>query len=294
MPTPYTSYHDLIKTGDRCPGATKRWRYLDDGRIEVEGEGVQTTTFPKDVIRWRHEIETAAAKYQVPPAYIAAIMAHETQGKSVCLSAATFGVCSAPCKCVQNEGAGVMAMVPTTATGLAGRKVTSQELLDNPALAIDLGTKYIRSRMDAHQTDDFMYAAVAYNANTVRCGRGGVFVPSGAGWPKQSCPVTGWGVVFGCVFSSKNYASKTCAPSSGGPQPYICSTNYPDSAWRLYNSALAAGFAGQAPLEPPLARAGTLTGLGLIAAGAIFAFGITEYVLSTPGGRRAVDRVVRW
>jgi hypothetical protein len=251
----YTVFHNY-KTGQPCPAAKKRWRYLPDGHIEVEGEGVLTKPWPAGVNQWREEIEAAAADNGVPAAYIAAIMAHETGGKNVCLSAAALPamkVCGPPCKCVQNEGAGVMAMIPSTATGLAKRKVTSQELLDNTPLAIDLGAKYLKRNLDRHKSDDFMYGAVAHNADTVRCGRGGTFIPSGTGWPKAPCPHTGWGVVFGCTYQPKNWSHVTCVPSpAGSPKPYVCSTNYADT-WKLLNAAIDQGYSsGKTGPKPPI------------------------------------------
>jgi len=219
-----------------CPTAQKRWRYLADGSIEIEGAGTPVLSpWPAGIEQWRQLIEDAAARNGVPAAWVATIMAIETQGKNLCMTSSQ-SVCSGPgCACVPNEGAGLMATLPSTAAIVLARGVTSQQLLEDPALAIEAGTRYLKQMLDKYQ-GDFVAAAVAYNAGSVRCGRGGVWVPAGQTWPKQACPDTGWGVVFGCVYSQQSGPS--CGPSGDvAPMPYICSTVYPEHAIAAQNAA---------------------------------------------------------
>lgn len=282
MPGPWLRFHKHDKLGkpvQACSG-TLRWRYHENGLIEVEGRGFPTMPWPEGVDKWLPLIEQAAAKHGVPAVYVASTMAQETGGRNVCLNAnPPPTVCGAPCQCVQNEGAGVMAMQPSTATLLAGRSVSSQELLNDPALAIDLGAKLIRHNLDRHG-GDFMHAAMSYNAGSVRCGRGATFVPAGKDWPKEPCPDTGWGVVMGCVYTSQKYGER-CVPSKTGVQPYVCSTDYPTRAAEAQNAArvrlegatLPGGGAPPPPpptTEPPLV-AGLSGGqqLAYVVAGAI-------------------------
>jgi hypothetical protein len=234
-----------------CPGASRRWRYRPDGRIELQGEGPATTAWPQAVNGWRTLIEASAAANGVPAAWVAAIMAKETGGRNVCLDADAlpgYRACSPPCRCVQNEGAGLMATLPTTASSMLGQKVSSQNLLDDPAMAIEAGTRYIRYQLDRYG-GDFVKAAVAYNAGSIKCGRGSTFRPQGTDWPKEKCPDLGWGVVFSCVYTATQYGER-CVPSTTGVKPYVCSSDYPRQAIKLQNAARE-HFEGLQPLPPP-------------------------------------------
>jgi soluble lytic murein transglycosylase-like protein len=71
---------------------------------------------------------------------------------------------------------GLMQMLPATASLLAGRSVSGQELLDNPALAVDLGTQYLAQGLARYgNTGD---AIAAYNAGTARRNAQGQYVNS--------------------------------------------------------------------------------------------------------------------
>lgn len=223
MPTDWRSFP--------CPGSSPRWRHLDDGHIEIEGEGVLTRRWPAAVEQWRPEIFFTATKYGLKPHWIAAIMAIESGGRP--------GLCArlADGSCAQNEGAGLMAILPSTATLLAGRPVTSDELLADNALSIDLGAKYLRQNLDRTSTGgafpggDFVYAALSYNAGSPRCGTGHVWRPTGSDLPRLPCPTTTWNVIMGCVESP---------PGSG----HIVVNDYPRQAIAYANAALDHGFAG--------------------------------------------------
>lgn len=267
-----------------CPESRKRWRYLDDGLIEIEGEGSPAMAWPSKVNEWRDLIEAAAAKHQVPPVWVAATMAMETGGRNLCLNKTPPpAVCGPPCACVQNEGAGVMAMLPSTASGLAGRSVSSQELMDDPPLAIDLGVKLLANLLDKYN-DDYVKAAVAYNAGSVRCGRGKVFVPAGAGWPREPCPDTGWGVIFGCVYTDKKYGPR-CQPSTTGFKAYVCSTVYPQRAIESQNASRQHFENGPRPPVPPpaLARSGSPSIAGFVV-GAVVGYALLQAFVSTKRG----------
>jgi len=269
-----------------CPGSVRSWRYLNDGRIELQGEGVVSGAWPEHVNDWRQLIEASAKVNEVPAAWVAAIMAKETGGRNVCLDADAlpgYKACSAPCRCVKNEGAGLMATLAATASSMMGHSVTSQQLLADPALAIEAGTRYLRYQLDRYG-GDFVQAAVAYNAGSVRCGRGSTFRPSGTDWPKEPCPDLGWGVVFGCVYANVQYGER-CVPSSTGVKSYVCSTDYPRLAIHLQNAARE-HFEGLEPLQPPPplikpAEAGAVSpAVAVLAVGAIIGYAALDLVSS--------------
>lgn len=271
-----------------CAGAVHRWRYHDDGRIEVEGRGIEEASWPSAVNQWRPLIEASADRNALPSAWVASTMAQETGGRSVCLSATTLGACGAPCECVPNEGAGLMATLPMTASSMMGRKVSSQQLLDDPELAIEAGTRYLKYQLDRYD-GEFVHAAVGYNAGSVKCGRGGVFVPAGKDWPKQRCPDTGWGIVFGCVYADRKYGTR-CAPSGpGAPKPYICSTNYAGRAVQMQNAARTHYEGRPLPIEPEPVLLPWGPMLTFAAASAAGYFGAAW--LAEPGRRPRVARV---
>jgi len=256
-----------------CPGSSRSWRYLPDGRIELQGEGVVSGPWPEHVNDWRDLIEASALVNEVPAAWVAAIMAKETGGRNVCLDADAlpgYRACSAPCRCVQNEGAGLMATLPATASSMMGQRVTSQQLLNEPATAIEAGVRYLRYQLDRYG-GDFVQAAVAYNAGSVRCGRGSTFRPAGTDWPKEPCPDLGWGVVFGCVYANAKYGER-CVPSSTGVKSYVCSTDYPRLAIHAQNAARE-HFEGLEPQQPPPLLIKPVLGSSVSSAAAVLAVG---------------------
>jgi hypothetical protein len=205
--------------------------------------------------QWGALIRASASKYQIPAAWLAAIMALESGGKPGLCARLPDGTCA------QNEGAGLMAILPSTASLLAGRGVSSQELLSNNALSIDLGAKYLRQNLDAN-VGDFVRAAVAYNAGSVRCGTGSTWRPSGSSLPKFPCPTT-WNVIMGCVD----------VPMGSGN---VVSNDYPRAAIRFLNAALDAGFGAGA--AAPEAQGGGAEGLIAGALGIGFGFWVTRVV----------------
>jgi len=264
----------------KCPLSTKRWRLLPDGKIEIEGEGAPVRAWPNRVDDWRSLINKYAAQYDLQPAWIAAIMAIESGGKpDVCFRPGGPG---SPCSTA--DGAGLMAMLKSTATALAGRTVELQELMDDPELAVDLGAKLIRRHSDKY-AGEFLHMAVAYNAGSPRCapaGKSGNTVQK----PKEPCPPTPWGIIMGCVRTSHSLPG--CAPSTVSPGMFACPNMYPERAIGSLNAAITTGdyatnpgavvppppVPTPTPAPPPIqiAKVAPLTYVAALAAGATAGF----------------------
>lgn len=71
---------------------------------------------------------------------------------------------------------GLMQMLPSTASLLAGRPVSGDELVANPALAVDLGTKYLGQQLAKYGNAGD--AVAAYNAGVARKNAAGQYVNS--------------------------------------------------------------------------------------------------------------------
>jgi hypothetical protein len=107
-------------------GYGPRVRFLDDGRIEIEGKGVVKEDIPTAVNQWASVIWDAANKYGLPAHFLAGIMSLESGGNK---NAGSYA------------GAyGLMQLTLDTAKQFKGRKVTKEELLSDPVLNVDLGT----------------------------------------------------------------------------------------------------------------------------------------------------------
>lgn len=240
-----------------CPGARIRWRETPTGSLEVEGQGVRSLpSWPTAVDQWWPQIKAVSQRVGIPPHYVAAIMAVESGGKNVCVTQQATICSGAGCPCVQNEGAGLMATLPATASLVLGRAVSSEQLLESPEVAIEAGAKYLKSLLDKYG-GDFVAASIGYNAGSIKCGRGSTWTPAGSGWGKEPCPDTGWGVIMGCVYASAG--GEGCVPS-GGPKPFVCSNLYPARAIMAHNAALQR-------------YGGSVAGAGAIVFGGLFAFG---------------------
>jgi len=224
----------MVWTSFDCSSTTRRWRELDNGKIEVEGLGTPVRAWPEKVNSWSNIIEDKAAKYNVPASWIAAIMAIESGGETnVCYKIG--GQCSTA------DGAGLMAVLSYTANGLIGRPVGPHEMMSDPDLAVDLGTMLIRRLID-RDGEDFLKVAIGYNAGSVKCsyGSSGTTVKDGYG-EKESCPQTPWGVRMGCVRTSKAI-NQYCGSSSVKPGYYNCPVDYPGNAVKSLNAAVDAGW----------------------------------------------------
>jgi hypothetical protein len=261
-----------------CPGAHNRWRYLDDGRVEIEGEGTPAwPSWPEGVNQRRGLIEAASRKHGVPEEYIAAIMALETRGNNVCRTKAG-GLCygPGPCDCISGEGCGLMAVMGTTASNVLGRGVNCAMLMADEELAVDAGAAYLKYNLDKY--GDFLHAAVAYNAGSVKCGRGRVF-PGRA----EYCPDPGgWGVVVGCVYSNQDYGER-CAPAqipSNGA--YVCTSEYPRTAARMLNAAVEHYLGRRITPDQPDVPVGEPLGTGeklfIMGLGAVGGYALVELV----------------
>lgn len=106
---------------------------------------------------------TSGARYAVAPELVMAVMQVESGFNPAAVNPS-------------DPSYGLMQMLPATASLLAGRVVTGAELLANPALAVDLGTKYLGQLLTKYgSTGD---AIAAYNAGTVRKNVQGQYVNS--------------------------------------------------------------------------------------------------------------------
>lgn len=143
--------------GSGCGGPRARW--LPSGAIEIEGQGTPKRALPAKVEQWTQEIHRASTKHGVPWNLTAGIMALESGGKQDAKSPA--------------NACGLMQLLPSTASKptLAGRLVTCNELLSDPKLNIDLGTKYLAELMDRYHGNVIKVGA-AYNAGSAFCGAG--------------------------------------------------------------------------------------------------------------------------
>lgn len=253
-----------------CAGTTRRWRVLPDLRIEIDGHGSPVKPWPSEVDQWSDIIAQKAAKYQVPAYWIAAIMALETGGRpGLCLRKADGS-------CHTGEGMGLMAMLLTTAAQEAGRTVTEHELLNDYDLQIDLGAKLIAELSNKYD-GDYVKIAIGYNAGSVRCGNGSTFQK-----PKEPCPPTPWGVVMGCIRTSKAI-NAYCAPSTIETGTFACPVDYPQVAIGTHNAALEAGWTaqglgGKTPPPPVPSDPAKRAGLGASAVVPLLAGGAIGYL----------------
>ena len=143
-------------------GAGPHARWLDGGAIEIEGEGVIKKTLPAAVKQWANEINAAALKFDLWPNFIAGFVATESGGKRDAHSFCCYGL---------------MGLLPQTASSMAGRSVSPSELVENPALNIELGSKYVDQLMTKYK-DNPIKVAAGYNAGSAKCGAGKCSVPN--------------------------------------------------------------------------------------------------------------------
>lgn len=157
MPSPPTSWTQF------CPGLSPIHRYDSDGMIEVQGEGFpsaareypgQAALIPEVWRKYRSIIEAASAKYGVPIPWIVSLIIIESGGRE------TVGANSA-------GAVGLMQLLRSTAAAVAGRPVSDAELV-NPAINIDLGTKFMASQ-GARYGWDLPVIAASYNAGSPKC-----------------------------------------------------------------------------------------------------------------------------
>jgi hypothetical protein len=153
-----------------CANPEARWRYLDDGRIEVDGLGIPTHAWPLAVNQWSSLILPIAAKYGLPAHYIAGPMSFESGGNP---KATSYDKAGNP------VARGLMQFTWDTAKTIAagfGRALTNPSELYDPALSIELGAAYLSDLLKRYK-GDFVSAMTGYNAGRVICGgcRSGTF-----------------------------------------------------------------------------------------------------------------------
>jgi hypothetical protein len=212
-----------------------QWRYLQDGSCEIEGEEKPAIAWPSGIDQWGQDIGDAAARHGVPAAWIAAIMGVESGGRNI--------------------GDGLMQVLPGTATSIEGRPISRADMIADPALSIDLGTKNFRGHLDDRMASassirvggDPVKAAVAYNAGGVRCGTGRTEARD------EACPSTGWNVIMGCARNSRQVYPQ-CTPSTVVAGNYVCSSDYPRRFMQYLNVSLARGWGDWPPGYAPLER----------------------------------------
>jgi len=208
-----------------CSGPRARW--TPEGLIEIENEGAKALKLPEEVKQWRAIVDAAAAKYKLWPQFVDGVMATESGGKQDAHSSCCYGL---------------MGLLPATASDQAGRKVSVNELLSDPALNVDLGAKLLSELMTKYGGNPIK-TVIAYNAGSVKCGTSS----------KCTAP-NRWNVIADC--------------STGG-----VSADYPGRAFGYSNAAAA--WLGANPLS---SSASSGPGLGTLALGA-FAVGGAAYLL---------------
>lgn len=192
MPSAWTNFP--------CNTVLARWRYLDNGRIEVDGQGVVLLKkqWPVGVTQWKDAgILAQGQKYGVPVHFIAAIMAIESGGVTIARSSA--------------GALGIMQIMPATGRALAkslGITLSSDDDLMNPNLSIELGTYYLSSLLRRYK-GDFVSAATGYNAGSVKCLDG-----------PTSCTKGYWGVCTdGSPYPLMAIQAANSALANGFPAP---------------------------------------------------------------------------
>jgi hypothetical protein len=255
-------------------GGSQQWRHYPDGTIEIDGEGFPSKPWTTEVDRWIQEIGDSADKWGVPAAWVAAIMAIESGGRNV--------------------GDGLMQVLPSTASSIEGRTITRADLVGDPALAVDLGTKYFRGQLDGKYLSSRslptggspVKAAVAYNAGGVYCGTGGTEMR-----PKEPCPSTGWNVIIGCARTGKR-VDPSCSPSTEAPGQYVCSSDYPRRFIQYTNTAVSRGWGDRPPGWDPLSRREPADGRG--APPWAWLLGLSVGAVSYAAVRYGLPALARW
>lgn len=147
------------------PCNTSVWvRYKDSGHVEVNGTVPVSKHWPSKVATYQEIIDTYAAKFVVPPAWIAAFVAQESGGVEDAVSSA--------------GAAGLMQLMPSTAKWLTdpkfpgqtpGHTGPSREQLFDPRLNLELGSKLLDHLYQKHG-GNIMPMAVEYSRGKVECG----------------------------------------------------------------------------------------------------------------------------
>ena len=198
-----------------CGGSKARW--IERGRIEIEGDGVVSKPVPEAVKKWAPDIIASAKAEKLWPSFVAGFMSTESGGNQFAKSFCCYGL---------------MGFLPATASWVAGRKITPDDLLYNPKLNIQLGAKLIATLMDKY-SNNMIKVAASYNAGSVKCGA-----------PKK-CPdaPNRWNVVSDCAQGKAvDYPGRIIAYTNGAAESGLFGHS---SAERLDSNLkqLAAGIA---------------------------------------------------
>jgi hypothetical protein len=136
-----------------CAGSSSTARWLPNGMIESDGD-VPIGLLAKEMDQWTELIRSAAVREGIPAQFIAGVMATESNGQQNAHTSCCYGL---------------MGFLPATASSVAGRTVTPQELMSNPKFSIDLGAKLIKQLLTKYK-GNIVKVTLAYNAGSVKCG----------------------------------------------------------------------------------------------------------------------------
>jgi soluble lytic murein transglycosylase-like protein len=118
-------------------------------------KGVSHVRYPSSILKYKALIEQASAKYDVDPKLIASVILVESGG---------YAQAYRPEPKLQTGSYGLMQILGTTAlTPPISWQGTNLDQLYDPELNIDLGTKYLRTRLDKYGPE---LGIVAYNAGS--------------------------------------------------------------------------------------------------------------------------------
>jgi hypothetical protein len=128
-----------------------RVRELDDGSYEIEILGRPSKPITEQVKQYQELISQWATVYGIPQAVIAGVVMQESRGDRTAVSS--------------DGGIGLMQL---TAKGVKGGH-SDQELIDNPSLNIELGSKLLNLLWEKYN-GNIIHVLTSYNAGSPRCG----------------------------------------------------------------------------------------------------------------------------
>lgn len=162
----------------------------DDGRIDVSGMGQITRTWNKNVDQWKDLISKAAAKWDIPEAWIAGVMIQESGGTQHALS---------PVGAV-----GLMQIMPSTPMQVYQEPISKEDLW-KPEVNVDFGGRLLATLAKKNSWNP-VYVAASYNA-------GGVYPFSGSA---SSCTHDGlWHLRENCGYCEQVVRGINAAISAG-------------------------------------------------------------------------------
>jgi len=130
-------------------GCTSKVLEINSDHLFVtDGKVMRRSGWPVKVEQWRELIDSMAEEYDVPPSFVAGVMAGESGGNPNALSPA--GAC------------GLMQLMPQYFGG------NKDGRLFDPKLNTRLGTKNLRRLLDKYE-GNFIRALAGYNAGSARC-----------------------------------------------------------------------------------------------------------------------------